>query len=467
MRFLKQLCSVLEGPYSVDGVRTREEFEELFTPYRYDLLLLDLRLGSAREGLELAKAAQEQDPLQPVIVMTAYADTETHIEAIHSGALVYLDKTRFSPPLVAEMVNVVLQHGALQRRVASLENRLAQLETSDMIGTTPQLAAVKEEIRRAATDGSVTVLVRGESGTGKELVARSLHTWSSRRKPGPFVAVPVAGLHKETLHSDLFGHEKGAFTGASHRRKGFLEQAHQGVLFLDEIGDLDPAAQVKLLRVLETRSFNRLGGNKEIHVDIQVVAATHQDLESAVEAGRFRRDLYYRLRAFEVTVPPLRDRSEDIPRLALHFLEKMASQGRTTASAIQQKVMRALASQHWKGNVRELKNVVEYAAIQARASNAQIIDASHLPIDISMEPEGPEGQSELPPDYRQHLARAEVDLIHRAIGRADSTQKTMLSDLLGYNDRSTFHRRIKRILGRYPKVAQEFPDVAELFSAAP
>jgi DNA-binding NtrC family response regulator len=460
--FLAQLRDALEGFHGVECASSRDEFVTAFRPYKYDLLILDMRLKSGREGLGLARSALEQDPLQPIIVMTAYADTESHIEAINAGALVYLNKTDFSPNFIAEMVDAVLRQGALQRRVAHLERQLDQLEPGDIIGTSPTIEEVRGQIQTAATDGSVTVLVRGESGTGKELVARAVHHWSPRRQNGPFVAVSVAGLHRESIHSDLFGHERGAFTGASSRRKGCLEEAHQGVLFLDEIGDLDPDSQVKLLRVLETRSFARLGGNDEISVELQVVAATHQDLETLIQTGRFRQDLYYRLRSFEVVIPPLRERAGDIPLLAQHFLGGMRSDGRTTARSLDREVFRVLSSAPWPGNVRELRNVIEYAAIQARAGNAEVVRQEHLPAELRDTEEGTKQSSSLT-DYQTHLARAELELVERAIALHGTATKTELAKLLGYNDRFTFVRRARRALGKHPCLVGEFQTVAQLF----
>jgi len=460
--YLAKLRQTLEGVHTVECASGRDDFVTLYRPYRYDLLILDMRLDTEREGLELARAALDQDPLQPIIIMTAYADTESHIEAIAAGAMVYLNKADFSPLFIGQMVDAVLRQKTLERRVTSLEKQIARLEPSDIIGVTPGIENLKDQIRKAAIDGGVTVLVRGESGTGKELVARALHHWSPLRKDGPFIPVSIAGLHKETMHSDLFGHEKGAFTGANVKRRGYIEEAHQGVLFLDEIGDLDPEAQVKLLRVLETRTFVRLGGNSEIGVDIQVVSATHQDLEQDIDRGRFRRDLYYRLRGFEITAPPLRERVSDIPLLAHHFLNRMALVGRTVAGSFDPEVIQAFSISPWPGNVRELKNVVEYAAIQCRAAGDRVVSLEHLPKEFSARMGRPKESAESA-DYQRYLAQAELGLIARTMELHQTKTKTDLAQLLGYNDRFTFMRRVRRALSRYPELATVFKEVASLY----
>jgi DNA-binding NtrC family response regulator len=460
--FRRELAEALEGVYAVRTADSVQSFRDAYRPYAFDLVILDMRLEREREGLDLVRFILANDPLQPIMVATAYPDTESYIEAINAGALMFLNKKDFSPALLARMVEAILTQGALQKRVAALEKRLDQLGAADIVGMSRSIRDTKAKIQQAALDGEVTVLVRGESGTGKELVAQNIHDLSPRRGKGPFISMSVAGLHRESLHSDLFGHEKGAFTGAQAMRKGFLEEAHGGTLFLDEIGDLDPDSQIKLLRVLETRTFQHLGGNRDISVDIQVVTATHQDLEQLVAAGRFRADLYYRLRAFEIVVPPLRERRDDIPLLAQHFLNEMLKRGRTTARAVSREVLDLLLGHAWPGNVRELRNVVEYAAIQARTDGATTLMPVHLPAPLPQTQAAPAVGAGDTLDFQEALGRAELDLVARAMASAGTAKKSELAQMLHYNDRFTFVRRLKRIVQRYPHLASLYPSVAAL-----
>ena len=460
-KFRGEVSRTLGGVYGVEVAESVSQFERAYKPYSYDLVIIDMRLESGREGLDLLRSIMANDPLQPVIIVTSYPDTESYIEAIHAGALMFLNKAEFSPPLLAKMVEAIVTQAVLQKRIASLERRLDQLEPADIIGASQLLREMKSQIQKAAADGEVTVLIRGESGTGKELVARNIHKLSSKRNRGPFIAVSMAGLHRETMHSDLFGHEKGSFTGAVSTRKGFLEEAHGGTLFLDEMGDLDPAAQIKLLRVLETRRFQRLGGNREVLIDVQIVAATHQDLEERMQSGSFREDLYYRLKAFEIFVPPLYRRADDIIPLSQHFLKGMLSESRTSVDSFAPEVLPAFQQYSWPGNVRELRNVVEFAAIQARHDESPRIGLQHLPRHLfgAGEPRSFHRSQ----GYQDNLAWAEISLVAREIQQSKTTKQSELARNLQYHDRFTFSRRLRRILSRHPQFADEFPMVAALF----
>ena len=368
-RYVEELSRVLRGQYEVVVAHSVEEFWEKFQLHGYDLLLIDIRLDETRkgqEGLEILGEVKALDPDQEAIILTMYEEREFMAEAFAKGAALFLSKRDFTPATVVKMVNMALEKARLKKKVNALAKEVETLEPHDIIGKSPAIKKIKEEIQKAAEDGEITVLIRGESGTGKELVARNIHRLGVRRD-GPFVAVAVSGLNWDTIYSELFGHEKGSFTGAIDRKIGFFEEAHKGVLFLDEVGDLAQEIQVKLLRVLENRSFTRLGGTKEVSVDVQFVAATNRPLEEMVEKGLFRQDLYFRLKAFEIYIPPLRERKEDIPLLAEHFLKVLRSKGRTPASRISGRVMENFLAYSWPGNVRELKNVMEYAGIQARA----------------------------------------------------------------------------------------------------
>lgn len=459
--FRDELFDRLADRHRVVCADSAAAFREIFQAGAFDLIVLDMRLESDRDGLVLLDEVMAADPYQLVIVVTKYVDTETHIAAIESGAQLYLNKDEFPIPFIVQMVDVVLRQGRLRRRVDSLEKRLAVVDSPDMVIASGEMCELHSRIVQVAEDGEVTVLVRGESGTGKELVARNIHRLSPRRRNGPFVAVSVAGLNRSTIHSELFGHEKGAFTGASGQHKGYIEEANGGTLFLDEIGDLDPETQVKLLRVLETRTVQRLGAIREIAVDFQLVTATNRDLNAMIERGEFRRDLYYRLQAFEIRVPPLRDHRKDIPPLAEHFLAAMLKAGRTTATGFHSRVMGLFMRYGWPGNVRELRNAVEYSAIQARARREPMILLEHLPASLVGGRAAPGAEFS---DFRRCLARAEIELCNRALETGGPTTQSELARRLGYNDRFVFQRRLRKALAACPEAQRDFPEVVEFFA---
>jgi DNA-binding NtrC family response regulator len=357
---------------------------------RIALVLTDLKLPK-KDGFEVLKAVKEDNPLLPVIVMTAFGTIETAVKAVKDGAYDFLTK-----PFDTEHLLVLIKRALDTYRVAT-ENILLKSEFFDryglptIIGKSKQLQEVIAGVQKVAPTNA-TVLLHGESGTGKELFARAIH-FLGRRKDAPFVAINSAAIPRELLESELFGYERGAFTGAEARKLGKLELADKGTVFLDEIGDMDLALQAKLLRVLQEQVIERVGGGKPIKIDVRIVAATNKDLAKAVEAKLFREDLYYRLNVFPITIPPLRDRRDDITALAQHFLAKYSAEVRKGPLTISDEAMDILRKSAWKGNVRELENVVERAVIYAeggvlRAQDLGISEASimealaeHVPMD--------------------------------------------------------------------------------------
>jgi DNA-binding NtrC family response regulator len=357
---------------------------------RIALVLTDLKLPK-KDGFEVLKAVKEDNPLLPVIVMTAFGTIETAVKAVKDGAYDFLTK-----PFDTEHLLVLIKRALGTYRVAT-ENILLKSEFFDryglptIIGKSKQLQEVIAGVQKVAPTNA-TVLLHGESGTGKELFARAIH-FLGRRKDAPFVAINSAAIPRELLESELFGYERGAFTGAEARKLGKLELADKGTVFLDEIGDMDLALQAKLLRVLQEQVIERVGGGKPIKIDVRIVAATNKDLAKAVEAKLFREDLYYRLNVFPITIPPLRDRRDDITALAQHFLAKYSAEVRKGPLTISDEAMDILRKSAWKGNVRELENVVERAVIYAeggvlRAQDLGISEASimealaeHVPMD--------------------------------------------------------------------------------------
>ena len=349
--------------YSVEQAGTGKAALEAIDGGRYDLVLTDLALGRGPDGLDVLRASRERQPETPVVLMTAMGDERTAVEAMKLGATDYLPKP-FDNDEIRLVVERALSHSRLRREHRMLLERLErEYGFGSLVGAGPAMQRVFETIRRAA-DTDLTVLIRGESGTGKELVAQALHQRSPRASR-PFVAVNCAAISRELVESELFGHERGAFTGATQRRVGRFESAHGGTLFLDEVGDMPPETQAKVLRVLQERRFERVGGTETVEVDVRVVAATHRDLETEVDGGGFREDLYYRLRVMELALPPLRERPEDIPALTGRFLGQLAERLGREPAQISDGALAALARHAWPGNVRELRNVVEQAAVMA------------------------------------------------------------------------------------------------------
>jgi DNA-binding NtrC family response regulator len=338
----------------------------------FDLVLTDLALGEGPSGMDVLRAAKREQPETPVVMITAHGNEKIAVEAMKLGAEDYVPK-----PFDNDEIRLVVKR-ALERTQLARENRMlrARLERElgfdQLIGSGKAMRGVFATIQKVA-ETDLTVLIRGESGTGKELVAQALHQHSAR-KSGPFVAVNCAAIGRELVESELFGHEKGAFTGAEARRVGRFEAAHGGTIFLDEIGDMAPETQAKVLRVLQERSFERVGGTKPLAVDVRVVAATHRDLERDVKEGRFREDLYYRLQVVELEMPPLRERLEDVPALAMRFLEQLAERHGRPGRRLAPSALAALAAHAWPGNVRELRNVVERAAVLAAGDEIEAAD---------------------------------------------------------------------------------------------
>jgi DNA-binding NtrC family response regulator len=329
----------------------------------FDLVLTDLALGNGPDGLAVLRASKQVRPETPVVLLTAHGSERVAVEAMKAGADDYLPK-----PFDNDELRLVLRR-ALERTQLEREHRLLreQLEREygfgALIGSGPAMRKVFDVIKRAA-ETDLTVLIRGESGTGKELVAQALHQRSTRASR-PFIAVNCAAISRELVESELFGHEKGAFTGADARRIGRFESANGGTLFLDEIGDMPADTQAKVLRVLQERAFERVGGNTRIEVDVRVIAATHRDLEAEVKSGKFRQDLYYRLKVLQLELPPLRERAEDIPALAERFLTQVAERLGRPKRTFSEAALRRLTRYAWPGNVRELRNIVEQASVLA------------------------------------------------------------------------------------------------------
>jgi DNA-binding NtrC family response regulator len=358
--------------YEVDLAESGERAIATLRERPYDLVLTDLALGPGPSGMDVLRAARSEHPETPVVMITAHGSEKVAVEAMKLGAADYVPKP-FDNDEIRLVVARALERTRLERENRWLRERVdREFRFESLIGSGEAMRRVFDTIRKVA-ETDLTVLVRGESGTGKELVAQALHQRSARAK-GPFVAVNCAAISRELVESELFGHEKGAFTGADARRKGRFEAAHGGTILLDEIGDMARETQAKVLRVLQERRFERVGGSQPVEVDVRVVAATHRDLESEVRAGRFREDLYYRLKVVEIAVPPLRERLEDLPFLVDRFLVQLAERLGREKKPLRPEALRRLAEHPWPGNVRELRNVVEQAAVLASGEAIEVAD---------------------------------------------------------------------------------------------
>ena len=395
----------------------------------FDIILLDLKMPGM-DGMEVQKRVREIDPAATVIILTAYASVETAVQALKMGAFDYVTKP-VDPDDLSNLVRNALHTRALAEENARLREKVSELTQGDtIVATSARMEHVLEMVRTVAeTDSSV--VIRGESGTGKELIARAIHA-QSRRRFFPLVAVNAGSIPETLLESELFGHEKGAFTGAQYRRKGKLELANGGTLFLDEIGDISSKTQIDLLRVLETHKFTRLGGNNEITSDFRLVCATHTNLEQQVEAGRFREDLFYRINVFSIHVPPLRERPEDILPLTRHFIDQYARAMGKPLLRLSPAAEAVLIGYRWPGNVRELENAIERAMVVGKGP---LLDVKDLPVTAQ------NGGANGDPQSRS-LAALEKEHIARVLRECEGNI-TLAARVLGI-DRATLYNKLKR-----------------------
>jgi two-component system response regulator PilR (NtrC family) len=434
---MREMLSIMlrkEG-YDVLAAANGEAALDVLQNEIFDLVITDVRMGQVG-GIEVLRAVKDLSPETVVIMITAYASTETAVDAMKMGAYDYITK-----PFKNEEIRMVIQK-ALEKRLLRKENILLKREIEsragfeNFIGKSEPMQRVFSLIRQVA-DTRSTVLITGESGTGKELVARAMHTQGARRNQ-PFISVNCSALPETLLESELFGYMKGAFTGAVANKQGLFEAANSGTIFLDEISSTSPGLQTKLLRVLQERELRRVGGTSDIKVDVRVIAATNRDLVREVARGMFREDLYYRLNVIPVALSPLRDRKEDIPLLAEHFLRKNASGAQV--KRIAPDVMKLFLAYRWPGNVRELENTIERLAI---LTSGELITLDHVPGEMKTTAPCPDiVPLDIPEsgiDLECILQTAERSLLYRALDKSRGV-KTEAAKLLGLSFRSFRHR---------------------------
>ncbi len=366
-----------EDGYQVEAAENAAEALKKMQLKKWDILLLDIKMPGM-DGMELHQRIRDVDPSATVVFITAHATVDSAVKALKNGAYDYVTKP-VDPDYLSHLINNAIKQRQLANENIRLKEQVSEFgKSSELAGKSPQMQRIYKLIESVAQTDT-TVMIRGESGTGKELIARAIHN-NSERRYFPMVTLNCGGMPEGVLESELFGHERGAFTGAHYRRKGKLELADGGTLFLDEIGNIDKKTQMDLLRVIETKQFTRVGGNEIIKVDFRIISATNRDLESAVKEGAFREDLYYRLNVFSIDVPPLRERTGDLQLLADYFLKKYSASMGKPYEGYAPDALNKIKSYTWPGNVRELENAIERAAVVGTPPH---IKASDLPFSLS------------------------------------------------------------------------------------
>jgi DNA-binding NtrC family response regulator len=416
--------------YEVGEAANAEEALQRLNKNSYDLIITDYKMQKI-DGMELLKIITDRNPLQRVIMVTGYGSIEHAVEAIHTGALNYIPKP-VDPKKLKNAIKKALESAPVRdKKVSRAEKKqVSSVHFDEIVGKGKPIKLVLKKIREIA-DIEVPVLVTGESGTGKELVARAIHQ-SSKRSDKAFIAVNTGAIAKDLIISELFGHEKGSFTGAVDQKKGKFEEANGGTLFLDEISTMSESVQIALLRVLENHTIDRVGGKREIPVNVRIVAATNENLEDCISAGTFREDLYYRLNVYLIELPPLRDRIEDIPLLAEHFIQNFNQEYSRQIKSIAPEAMTLLKNYGWRGNVRELRNVILRAMISAKNE----IKKSDLPLNTI---KGAMPGEEIRFHAGTSLPEIEKESIIKTMKKVKGN-KAKAAELLGISRRSLYNK---------------------------
>ena len=416
-----------DAGYAVTALNDPEAALAFMDESEVDTVITDMKMPKL-SGKDVLQHIKADYPSTPVLVMTAFGSIESAVDLMKMGAFDYITKPFSNDELLLSVHNAV-ELSKVHRRYRLLHENMEQLYGKhQIVGKSKGIQQVLSLVERAAPTKS-NVFISGESGTGKELVARAVH-FSSPRKNGPFISINCTAFNSGVLESELFGHEKGSFTGAVAMRRGRFEQAHGGTLFLDEIGDISPDIQVKLLRVLQERRFERVGGSEEIEIDIRVVAATNKNLQEEVEKGNFREDLYYRLNVVHIMLPPLRERREDIPLLVAHFINKIAADNGVDKKTIAPEALQYLTGYEWPGNIRQLENILERCFVMATGTNITVDD---LPPEVLDDEAQLKNALDLLPvamNLADTLDKLEAALIRRALARTEFVQ-VKAAELLG------------------------------------
>lgn len=391
-------------------------------------------------GVALLRAAKAIAPHVEVVLMTAYGTVETAVEAMKEGADDFLTKPLKRHHLVRTVKKALEKYRLLEEN-RQLREKVAQLsKAGGLVGSSPSFRSAMETVRQAAASNA-TILLLGESGTGKELVARAIHELSPRAS-APFVPIDCASIPESLLESELFGHEAGAFTGATRRKEGRFEKADKGTLFLDEVGEMSPAVQVKLLRAIQEGEFVRVGGTQPVRVDVRIVAATNRDLQQEVREGRFREDLYYRLHVVQIRLPPLRERHGDVPLLASHFLRRFAEENRREIEGFSPEALRALETYSWPGNVRELENAIERAVVLGRGARVELEDLPETVREAVRAHQAPPSDRAIVIPFGMPMEEIERKVIEETL-RQTGGDKSLAAQILGVSTR-TIYRKLDR-----------------------
>ena len=441
MREFLAIC-LRRGGHEVSVVESGQDALTALESAPFDVLVTDLKMPGELDGLELLRAVRDRELATEVIVVTAFATPETAIAAMKQGAYDYLTKPFKVDEITAVIARALEKRALIAENTALREQVTGRHRLASLIGKSPAMQRVYQLIEKVSPTRT-NVLITGESGTGKELVARALHT-EGNRSGAPFVAVNCGAIPEELLESELFGHVKGAFTGAANDKAGLFQEADGGTLFLDEVGELPLSLQVKLLRALQERKVKRVGDTREVEIDVRVVAATNRELEEEIQRGAFREDLYYRLNVIEIRIPPLRQRREDLPLLIEHLLRRFSGEHGRELSGLSKDAMRRLQEHDFPGNVRELENILEHAATMASGAEIELDD---LPVlRQSTKPAVAEAADVSIPDEGIALDRVLYDyerrILERALDKAGGVRKRA-AQLLGISFRSLRYRLAK------------------------
>lgn len=433
---LDAMCRFLRRRFEVTSADDGAAASELIAQNDYDLVLTDLRMPG-KDGMQVLDCALKKQPQALCIILSAYGTVESAVEAVKRGAFDFVMK-----PVNLEQLTLIINRALATKQLQSenqeLKQQLSQNKAADSIIAQSAVMRSTLELIKQVAPSRASVLLTGESGTGKEVMAKALHDWSKRT--GKFVPVHCAALPATLLESELFGHEKGAFTGANESRKGRFELAEDGTLFLDEIGEIDLATQVKLLRVLESRSFERVGGTVSLQSNARIVAATNRDLEAMVAEGTFREDLFYRLNVVTVKLPALRERKEDIPLLVKHFMDMVCKDNSREFMTITPQAINALECYNFPGNIRELRNTIERMVVLARSNTLDLMDVPEHIRNKSNVSESPKAEIQSNPAAALDLVENERALIEQALKKAGGN-RTHAAEILGIS-RRTLHRRL-------------------------